>query len=330
MATYNHARYVAQAIRSVLDQTFVDFEFLIVDDGSQDDTPRIVEAFEDPRIVFRASIENRGSAARRNELIDDSRGEYIAVHNSDDYWPLEKLSRQVEFLDRHREYAAMFGGASFVDAEGAPLWTDIVSPFAQPNRSPARWLRHFFTGQNGLCHPTVMLRRTCHEAVGGYDVRFRQRIDLDMWVRLVKRYALFVTDEVLVFLRWHGANASNTNAPDANARWLNEHFLMAERLFDGVSTELLVEGFGDLLVHAHPPSEEHGEIEKTLLHLRCDSAVGALNRVVGLRRLYALLASPRHRTILTEEYGIDHVAFHRLSAGMDTFRRAIHGTPAPS
>jgi len=128
MATHDHAPYVAQAIRSVLDQTFRDFEFLIVDDGSRDDTPRVVEQFDDPRIVFRTSAENRGSAARRNELVEASRGQYIAVQNSDDYWTLDKLARQVEFLDAHPEYAATFSGASFVDADGAPLWRDVPSP----------------------------------------------------------------------------------------------------------------------------------------------------------------------------------------------------------
>lgn len=329
MATYDYGPYIAQSIRSVLDQTFSDFELLIVDDGSRDGTPSIVEQFEDPRITFWVGAENRGSAARRNELIARSHGEYIAVQNSDDLWPPDKLAHQVEFLDGHPEYAATFGRAVFVDAEGAPLWTGAPSPFDQPNRSSALWLRRFFMGENPLCHPTIMLRRRCHEEAGDYDIRLRQRIDIDMWIRLLKRYRLFVSDKTLVSLRWHGRNVSDTNADDARARWLNEHYLIAESFFDGMSDELFVEGFGDLLQSkSPPPTREHREIEEALLHLRCRSSVGAVNRVVGLRRLYALLASPRHRPVLVRDYGIDHIALHRLSGEMETFRQAVVDLPA--
>jgi hypothetical protein len=155
------------------------------------------------------------------------------------------------------------------------------------------------------------------------DIRLRQRLDLDMWTRLVKRRSLYVTSDVLVFLRWHGKNISNTNPVDAHSRWLNEHFLMAESFFDGVSKGLFVEAFGDLLVHADPPAEEYCDIEKALLHLRCRSSVGALNAVVGLRRLHELLGSPRHRAILAGDYGIDHVVFHRLSGETGTFHQAL-------
>jgi glycosyltransferase involved in cell wall biosynthesis len=163
MATYNHAPYVAQTIRSVLEQTFSDFEFLIIDDGSDDETPKIVRQFTDPRIKFWASSENRGSAARRNELIEHSRGEYIAVKNSDDYWPLDKLAYQFEFLEKNSQYGAVFGRASYVDEKGAPLWPDSKSLFDQPNRSQGMWLPYFLMEGNCLCHPTVMLRRSCHE-----------------------------------------------------------------------------------------------------------------------------------------------------------------------
>jgi len=167
------------------------------------------------------------------------------------------------------------------------------------------------------------MRSTCADELGGYDIRLRQRLDLDMWTRLVKRRSLYVTSDVLVFLRWHGKNISNTNPVDAHSRWLNEHFLLAESFFDDVSKELFVEAFGDLLVHADPPTEEHCDIEKALLHLRCRSGVGALNAVAGLRRLHQLLGSPRHRPILAGDYGIDHVVFHRLSGETGTFRQAL-------
>jgi hypothetical protein len=157
--------------------------------------------------------------------------------------------------------------------------------------------------------------------LGGYDSRLRQSLDLQMWVRLCKKFRLFQSDKVLVFLRWHGKNASNTDDPDARARWFNEHYLIGSEFFDDMSKELLVEGFRDLLEFADPPTDAHCDIEKALIYLRRDAPFAPLYRAIGLKRLYDLLASPDHRAILAADYGIDHLAFQRLSADIDTFRQ---------
>jgi glycosyltransferase involved in cell wall biosynthesis len=325
MATYNHAPYVDQAIRSVVDQSFSDFELLIVDDGSQDETASVVAGFADRRIRFIARAENRGSAASRNELIRLSRGQYIAVQNSDDYWPLDKLAYQFEFLENNPDFAAIFGRASFVDQNGV-LVPNPSSVFDQDNRSPALWLRRFFDGSNCLCHPTVMLRRSCQIDLGEYDRRYRQLTDMDMWVRLSKKYRLFVSDRSLTFFRVHDGSISNPTT-DARTRFYNDQYLIAGSLFDGMSRDMLVEGFHDLLMLKDPPSEAHCDIEKALVYFRVNSSFRFLYKVLGLKRLHDLLASPIHRQILVADYGIDDLAFQRLSTETDTFRQAVeaHG-----
>lgn len=320
MATYNHAPYVAQAIRSVLDQSFTDFEFLMADDGSRDGTPEIVSAFADKRIRFVARATNRGSAATRNELIERSSGAYIAVQNSDDYWPLDKLAYQFEFLESNPDVAAIFGRASLVDGRGA-LLPQTETVFDQDNRSPALWLRRFFDSSNCLCHPTVMLRRSCQSALGGYDSRYRQLIDLDMWVRLARSHRLFVSDRVLAYLRVHGASTSDPTG-DALSRTYNEQYLIANRILDDMPKAVLIEAFHDLLVFKDPPSEAHCDIEKALICLKSHSRFRPSYQVLGLQRLYDLLGSPIHRPLLVDDYGIDERAFDRFSTEADTFRRA--------
>jgi glycosyltransferase involved in cell wall biosynthesis len=324
MATYNHAPYVAESIRSVLDQTFADFEFLIADDGSSDETASIVAQFDDPRIVFVANADNRGSGTRRNELIERSRADYIAVQNSDDWWPRDKLAQQFAFMEANPQYGATFGDGAYVDANGTPLWTDRVSPFRHTNRPPGQWLRHLFAERNNcFCHPTVLMRRACHAEVGFYDSRLSQRPDVELWVRLLKKYPVHVSENVLCVMRWHGANESNTNAEDVRARWLNECDLIAEKFFAGMSKDLLVEGFVDLMVFKNPPSDTHCEIEKALIYLRCGGYFEALYKVIGLRKLYALFASPQHQAILASDYGIEHRALQALSAEAQAFRQAF-------
>ena len=243
---------------------------------------RIVAQFDDPRISFVARSENRGSAASRSELIERCRGTYIAVQNSDDYWPPDKLGYQLGFLESNPDIGAVFGRASVIDASGAPI-TDMKPVFDHDNRSPGLWLRRFFESGNCLCHPTVMIRRSCHQELGGYNPRLRKSLDLQMWVRFCKKFRLFQSDKVLVFLRWHGKNASNTDDPDARARWFNEHYLIASEFFDDMSKELLVEGFRDLLAFADPPTDAHCDIEKALIYLRRDAPFAPLYRAIGLK-----------------------------------------------
>jgi len=330
MATYNHERYVAHAIRSVLDQTYADFEFLIADDGSSDGTPGVVAGFNDPRMCFVARRDNRGSAATRNELIERAQeGQYIAVQNSDDCWALDKLAHQVEFLDGHPDVAAMFGRAALIDQDGAPL-SEAMSPFVdQKNRTSAQWLRRFFEHCNCLCHSTVMLRRSCHAELGLYDPRYRQLNDFDMWVRLCKQARLFVSDRVLTFFRRHEGNLSKPTK-ETMTRHDNEVYLIARRFFDGLSKDLLIEGFGDLLRFKNPASDAHCDIEKALIYFNAKTPMQPIYRVAGMERLYDLMSSPLHRPILRDDYGIDHMAFQRLTAEASTFYEAHHVAPQTS
>lgn len=119
MATYNHADFVKQAIDSVLAQEGVDFEFLIADDGSADQTREVVASIKDKRIQFFPNEINRGACVVTNELIKRTCGEFIALINSDDYWTTpDKLAYQVQVLRENPNVGACFGRARFVDKDG--------------------------------------------------------------------------------------------------------------------------------------------------------------------------------------------------------------------
>lgn len=319
MSSYNHARYVADAIRSVLDQSFGDFEFLIDDDGSTDGSADIIRAFNDPRIQFTAHTDNRGSAERRNKLIAKSDAEYIAVQNSDDIWATDKLAHQVDVMDRDRTLGALFGRASTIGSDGEMLDREPAL-FAEENRSQGRWLRRFFVASNCLCHPSSLVRRSCHSEVGLYDSRFRQLPDMEMWVRLVKRHPIAVCERSLVSFRLHDQSTSGSERPGNMTRMLNEQNFIAERMFDDVPPDILRDGFGDHFVVSEPPTDWHWDIEKALLYFSVPTKFAALYKPIGLRRLHALLASPDHRPILLNDYRIDHFALHRISAETATFQ----------
>ena len=118
LTSYNHGAYVAAAIESALNQTFADFELLIIDDGSKDDSREIIKRFDDPRIKTFLYTENRGPVLAIRDAVNFARGKYIAVHHSDDLWALDKLEKQVAFLDANPNYAACFTLVEFVDERG--------------------------------------------------------------------------------------------------------------------------------------------------------------------------------------------------------------------
>lgn len=215
MASYNHAAFVRQAVDSVLGQSFTDFEFVITDDGSHDGTADILRSLSDPRIRLHVFPENRGAVDALNDTIARSRGQYIAVLNSDDYFLPEKLARQVAYLDDNPGVGAVFGVPRVVDETGRELGADehiFARIFTSQNRPRIEWLRHFFENGNCLCHPTIMIRRQCYNHVGLYDPLLMNLPDFDMWVRLCQHFDIHILPQPVSAFRLL-AHERNTSAP---------------------------------------------------------------------------------------------------------------------
>ena len=231
IASYNHAPFVQDSLRSVLQQSFQDFEILVTDDGSRDGTPEQVRAVGDSRIALNVLPENRGACIAMNDCIRRARGEYIAVLNSDDVFLPGKLARQVAFLDDHPHIGAVFGYPAFIDERGQ-RFDDAThkdhAVFHVHNRPRHEWLRHFFDRGNALCHPTVMIRRSVYDTVGLYDARLAQVPDLEMWMRVCLRFDIHVLPEPMTGFRIRD-NLQNASAarPEVVIRdaWERAHIL---------------------------------------------------------------------------------------------------------
>lgn len=317
MPTYNHAPFVSEAIESVLAQQEVDFELLISDDGSQDNTVAVARTHHDPRIRIMANPVNRGACVVVNELIASSRGEYIALLNSDDAWATPtKLADQVRLLDDNPGIGASFGRATFMDRDGQPMNKQDVAfgqVFDQGNRSQAEWIRRFFEHGNCLCHPTMLIRKRCYEELGGYNNRLRQLPDFDMWVRLVKRFQIHISeDEWVKFRVLPGENASSPTIANS-VRTMNEHLLIADTQLEDTPTELLAEAFADWLPALDHIDDVTADIIKVwpLIKMRTNPLRHAY-MVTALPKLRRLLDSDAHRTVLKKTFGMDDRAFHHL------------------
>lgn len=217
---YNHAPYVRQTIESVLAQSFQDFEIVVTDDGSTDETLGILRTFSDPRLRLDALPANRGISAAMNATVERARGRYLAILNSDDWALPGRLRKQVAFLDANPDVSLVFGLPRPVDEAGLPTapFNDFRLPLTFPDFTRRTWLRQFFFRGNCLCAPTAMIRREAYAAAGGYDPRLTNLQDLDMWIRmLMAGHDIHVLAEPLTAFRIRDGNA-NASAPSAETR----------------------------------------------------------------------------------------------------------------
>lgn len=202
--TYNSAQYVVEAVESVLAQTYQDFEILVIDDGSTDETEQVMRSYPAPVRYIRQ--QNGGVARARNRGIQESRGRYVAFLDADDTWLLCKLERQLEALQQQPQYRACYAAFTVVDATLNPLGISR-------SRRQASALEDLLLRGNVLATPsTVICERSLFDLVGGFDPALSQCADWDMWVRLAAQTEFLYLDEPFVTYRQHGTNMSR-NAP---------------------------------------------------------------------------------------------------------------------
>ncbi len=259
---YNHEAFVGQAIRSVLRQSMQHFEIVVVDDGSTDATPKIIEGFADRRIRYERFGRNRGVVAAMNAVVRRARGEFVAILNSDDFALPLRLEKQVRFLGDHPNVAAVFSVPLQVGDLGETVaghGTLFAIPFAHASPTRAQWLRHFFLHGNCLCAPSAMIRRTILIELGPDNRRLTLLHDLERWIRLLERHEIHVMAEPLTAFRVR-ANRQNASAPRDETRLRDtfEAFEIFKRYRD-YAPEFLREIFAeDIATHGIDDSRPNG------------------------------------------------------------------------
>ena len=313
IASYQHAKFVRQSIESVLDQSFSDFEIVITDDGSMDQTADIVRSIGDPRIKLQVFPENLGACVAMNNAIERATGDYIAVLNSDDYFLPGKLKRQVRVLDDRKDLAAVFGLPIIVDERGALLPEHPLNGVFKPKtQSRHQWLRQFFFHGNSLCHPTLMIRRQCYAELGPYDPRLAQLPDFDMWIRLSSRYEFDVLGERMTAFRVLDNEANQSGSrPDVHARamWEFSRLLVSfKRLSD---IDFAATFAGDIEVSGYL-----GLTRDVILARLAINAAHPCHQAFGLDLLYDAIGS--------QLPGISSKELSQLARSLDPFNVQAH------
>ena len=224
--SYNHEKYVRYAIESVLNQTFQDFEIVICDDGSTDNTVREIKKIKDARIKLITLKSNRGVSTAINECLRHIKGKYIAHLNSDDAFLSDKLKKQVAYLDDHPHIGVVFSYAQFIDEKGNVFTSETHHHSFmnhQKNRNRYQWLHYFFYNCRWLWHPSMMLRKSAHEVIGDHDGRLAQTHDFDLGIRLSLNYDIHIIQEPLIQFRIRADNKNvSANTIQAQIRSMFE------------------------------------------------------------------------------------------------------------
>jgi glycosyltransferase involved in cell wall biosynthesis len=224
---YNAMPYIADSLQSVLNQSFADFEVLIINDGSSDNIEEWVSTVSDPRVKF-ISQENQGVSAARNKGILHSRGTYIAFLDADDLWEPTKLEKQVNYLDNNPELGAVDTFIFLIDSQGKLIFP-IGSFYQQGNK----WKDFIEWRDAVLCGSTLMVRRSCFEAVGLFDQELAALEDSHMWIRIAACYDFAILQEPLASYRQH------INSASKNHEWMMSNSIRSiEKIYEFVPLEL--------------------------------------------------------------------------------------------
>lgn len=202
MSVFNGEAFLAEALESVLDQTFLDFEFLVVDDGSRDGTAEILRTFADrDRRIRILDQDNRGLAVSLSRGVSEACGRYVARMDADDICLPDRFARQVAFLDRHPAVGVVGGAVQQIDSDGKPQ--DVI---IMPTESDV--IRGQLARRSPIAHPTAMIRRDLLAEVGAYRSAFRYAQDYDLWLRIGERAEIANLPDIVLRYRVHDGNVS--------------------------------------------------------------------------------------------------------------------------
>lgn len=216
---YNREKYIEETVQSVLSQTYKNFELIIVDDGSIDQSRKVLEPFlNEIMMLEHPGRVNKGQSAAINLGIKKSSGEYIAILDSDDIFAPHKLEKQVEFLEKNKNIGLVYGNGYVIDESGSKLYKFYSNSHFEDNETSKILINCYFA------LPTnALFRRTVFDAAGWFDEDLRSGQDHDMAIRISEIAKLAYIDDCLFFYRKHNESISIKNA---DLRWRNGFIIL--------------------------------------------------------------------------------------------------------
>ena len=210
--TFNRADFIDQAINSVLAQTYSNFELLIVDDGSTDNTRNLIEPkLEDSRVHY-VYQENQGQSIARNHALARTRGEFVCFLDSDNYWATDKLEKQIEIFRAHPDYDVVYGDIIIIDEAGREVSRKNMQ------RHSGRIASHMIR-DNCVSMNTAMVRSQCFDKLGFMSGKRRVADDYDLWLRFSARFRFLYVPEYFAYYRVMEDQISSDKTRRFDSNW---------------------------------------------------------------------------------------------------------------
>ena len=319
LCTYNRAHTLKATIDSILNQTCQDFELLIVDDGSTDTTQELLAQYRDERIRVFQMPENSFYCMAANFGLAQAKGSYLAFATSDDTWLPDKLELQIAYMEARPECGACFTYADMIDENGedaTEAFHGLAALFSETHHSQREWLQRFFYEGNCLSHPSAVVRKAVIEEVGGYNLLFCQSADMELWMRIVRRYPIHVLEKFLVHYRCYRNPMQQISGVDElkTARFVNEHMMIRRNLIEDLSDEEMIWYFGDRFRNPDAASHQEIEIEKAFLLMHCSSQLPDF-KLLGVEKFEKLLRDPEILHILKIKYQVSVHDIYKWNLG---------------
>ena len=240
MSAYNAEKFVARAIQSILSQSYGNFEFIIINDGSTDKTSQIIQGFTDDRIIFINKKQNAGISLARNDGLNIATGEYIAVVDADDESLPERFNLQIDFMAKNQD----------IDVLGTAMFFVVNNKKKLLSRPELHEQCLHYLVVNPCCfHPTVMIRKTALNNME-YDLKYPNAEDYKLWIDLAKNGAKFANLQTpLLNYHWHGNNISITKRNEQV-----EYANMARKDYMAYFLGSDTDGYAELLFDANKPA----------------------------------------------------------------------------
>lgn len=237
LSVYNGERYLNESIDSVLNQQFGDFEFLIYDAGSTDNTAAIVESKKDTRIKFLRSTENQGLSLILNKLIATAKGKYIRLWSCDDIMKPHCLATEINFYKHNPELGFCYSNCDTIDERGRfipPTEIDETPTIISPQLATQLM---FYWGCLPASISAAMINKEVLEKTGGFDTSLFPSTDFDLWVRIAEKYSIGFIKQPLIILRYHRAQLSKSKK--ITLVIMKENRQIYERLLKRMPAELI-------------------------------------------------------------------------------------------
>ena len=312
LTNHDGERFVGKAIQSGLDQTFTDFELIIVDDASTDKSLDVIRSFDDSRIRVWESPVNGHVSYAHNQGNALARGKYIAAMDNDDLWKPEKLAKQIEYMEAHPEAGVCFTSLDFIDENDRPYEDEALKQlYTIHNGSREEWLHTLLVTGNHVANDSSLIRKSVMDAVGNNDLCMLQLHDYDMYVRIAQISDLYIIEEPLMSYRRFEGSGSITSLSENARRAGFEFSRIIGRTVTEMEPELFRRVFAEEMQNPQAETEEEILCEKAILlssdklHEDC--------RLYAFELYEKLLADEKTAAVLWNKYDINQHEAYRLT-----------------